>query len=264
MSRPQWLGFRVAAADIPQDLLRAWIASLACRIGSRRWFYLWHAEGGLHLRIRIRVRHPDDDLQIAALLEHCAGELGLASPIHSERYVRTVHGFGETLESLLAELLHVRTSKLALQLIGSLRPCSDSRLWVVAACSVWTLVLRGIPGSDRTEYLQRALSFTRRVGRIDVAMDALGDHDPRVRAVTASAGKVGRFLENNRWARQSSRLLARLWRRGGLGRFVAVHGIHMFCNELGLSIQREYVLLRVLAELHPNRMVGPVGQRGSA
>lgn len=249
MSRPQWLGFRVAAEGVPSDRLTLLISSIGSSVDVRRWFYLWHAEGGLHLRMRIRVRNVDEEAEIAALVRTCASNLGLGSSIRSERYLRTVHGFGETIESVLAELLHEATSKLALQIISSIQPRRDGRLWVVAACSVWMLATRGIPGGDLAEYLERSLTFARRVGHIDSAMDAIGDGDRRVQAVHRSASRVELFLTNNRLAHRASGFIARLWARGSPGRFVAVHGIHMFCNELGMSIQREYVILRVLAEL---------------
>lgn len=255
MSRPQWVGFRVAAKDVPPDLLTRFISSIESNIGRRRWFYLWYAEGGLHLRMRIRARDVDDEAKIAALVNLCACNLRFSSAVCSERYLRAVHGFGETMESALAELLHEATSRLALQIISSIQPRRDSNLWVVAACSVWMLAKRGIPVGDRAEYLARSLIFARRVWRIDPTIDSMGGDDPRVRAVDRSMGRVALFLTNNRLARRASRLIARLWARGALGRFVAVHGVHMFCNELGMSIQREYVILRVLAELQHDRAV---------
>jgi hypothetical protein len=249
---PRWLGFRLPARGLPPDRLTRFLVSADTCLEPWRWFYLWHSEGGLHLRIRIWARNTHAERRIRESMNTAALELGLGSPVCTEWYSRQAHGFGDTVESVLSELLHVATSKLALQILSRVQPPQEGRLWVAAACAVWSLARRGIHG-DIAEYLDQALTFTQRVGRIGSRSNPLTGTDRRVEAVVRGTNAVEQFLSSKRSAAEASRLIAKLWSRGSRGQFVAVHGLHLFCNELGLSIQREYVVMRVLDHLRRER-----------
>ncbi|PTA68534.1 lantibiotic dehydratase C-terminal domain-containing protein [Deinococcus arcticus] len=54
----------------------------------RRWHYLWHAEGGLHLRVRVCARGAGSRARVLRQLQGCAAQ------VSEGRYVRDLQKFG--------------------------------------------------------------------------------------------------------------------------------------------------------------------------
>lgn len=248
-TRP-WIGFRIevdsrGSAQI-SDFAR-WLSASSAGPLFGRWFYLWYSDGGLHLRVRLQPRRGVDASALETGLRQFAADAGATFVASRQTYDRTALAFGETRESVLAELLHTATSDLALQLLAHpVERKSTEAVWLLASAAAGALVQRAIDAEHAAAFCDAWERFAVRTARGDVVESSVERAMARERALAKMLPRVAQALDANPAARKSVRLLRRLCGRGDRGQFVAMHGLHFFCNEMGLSIQREVLLTTAL------------------
>lgn len=233
-----WHGYHIPVLDPPPGGAAALLVgalvpavrSLSEAGLATRFFYLFYTTDVLELRLRIRGPRRAAGA-IGRGLGPVAVAVGAAAAPYAA-YDREAHYFGETWESVYAELLHERTTTLALALLA--QPWPDrSAFGLAAAAAIGTLWAGTAHAADG---LRRGLAFAR--------SHANGPAVPGGPARAALAGGPGvdrlrASLGRRRDVREASALMGRLHRRGGRGPFVAVHGLHLFCNKLGLGFPEE-------------------------
>src|SRR5262249_17964742 len=111
----------------------------------KRFFFIRYSEGGLHLRLRFLPKKGMDpaflDEWLSQLVTGFARRQGIAPErccIERHLYDRNVLYFGETTDSVYAELLNEQTSYLALKLLS---PATEphGQLILKTACILWIL-----------------------------------------------------------------------------------------------------------------------------
>jgi thiopeptide-type bacteriocin biosynthesis protein len=249
-----WLGFRVDLTPPFEPLLTIslanWLSHKREQGLLKRWFFLRHSEGGLHLRLRMQ---PANETVCARLTAELKSLETTAEPpfcIQPHVYDRDIRAFGETRESVLAELLHAATSELALSLLSWLgEEQLFARRWILTAVTAAVVVERAIPFADLEDTMTHWRNFV-----IRTAADAGSDlrdsdharHRSRASIVGAVASRLAAALDLEEAVNPTVLLVRRVRERGARGRFVAIHALHLFCNEMGLSIGDEHDLTRML------------------
>ncbi len=253
MSARTWIGLRI---DLPEPFepfllgpLSRWLRCQRAERRLARWFFLRHSEDGLHLRLRLRGFNGADTPFLTSSAHALALAPGSEIRVSAYPYDRTALAFGETLESVMAELLHQATSELALRLLASV----PNEHWnIVGPSAAFLLAEQSVL---RTELVQVVLSWREFAARTAHTWSA----PPR----SFSAEEIQRCVRNferllprlrtsllvDSRARRAVGLLRRLRQRGARGKFVAMHGLHLLCNEMGLSIQGESAATQALSEL---------------
>jgi thiopeptide-type bacteriocin biosynthesis protein len=218
----------------------------------RRFFFLRYAEGGLHLRLRVLPGRGVGVDRVRRLLEErlhsCVppGEWQL----EEQPYDRAALYFGETMESVYAELLNEATSALALRLLASPAAESRARRWLVLAALLEILVRDSIGDeAGRQAAVFASLGFARETsealgrpvvdGRWTAPVDA-SLRDARGRLAT---------LADDGIVRRTVHLLRRCRRCGPRGAFAATHALHLLCNKLGFTVREEHDLFGALSRL---------------
>lgn len=254
MSACRWIGFRIdTEAPLEAVLtgsLAPWLTQTSTEGLLGRWFFLRYSESGLHLRLRLQPRRGYDPEDLARSLEAVASRSSNSFLLTRQRYDRTALAFGETLESVLAELLHVATSELALALLA--QPCrsltSMQRHLLTAGVAAF-IAEKAATGSCLDQLAALWISFAARTVRshgLTVPTIEKPWADTYATALNALMPRVRAAIANQQSVRSSITLIRKLLRRGDRGRFVAVHGLHLFCNEMGMSIQWEYAVTTAL------------------
>lgn len=257
-SSARWIGVRIDLDPPFEPLLTGSLASwLQTEIESgalKRWFFLRHSDDGLHLRLRLQSAGVKTDSKLMDGFQ----KLQLASdvPFHFRfhPYDRETLAFGHTLESAYAELLHAATSRLAIELL-SLPGSSALRVkrWLLTAAAAGTLIRRTVMYHGiMVEVVTRWAAFVSRV--VEKLCTAADDSVTRateqeLRALSAGMARMETALLSNNSATQAAELLRRVGQRGERGQFVATHALHLFCNEMGLSLREEEILVNSLRDL---------------
>jgi hypothetical protein len=171
-----------------------------------------------------------------------------------QTYDRNALAFGETRESVLAELLHTVTSDLAMALLASEDGRRDpARRWLITAAAAAVLIRRAIPEPELDAALSAWMAFAARAARrySGVALQERDDGEGQRAGGIAVRGGMPRIeaaLEP-RAVRRAAALLRRARAAGERGRFVATHAVHLFCNEMGLGFASEYDIASTLRSL---------------
>jgi thiopeptide-type bacteriocin biosynthesis protein len=250
----RWLGFRLPLVEGTEALLlgplSSWLDARRAAGELRSWFFLRYSEGGLHLRLRLLPRSAEAGEELRAGLELLLAELGRT--VEPLAYDRREHAFGHNWNSVHAELAHEASSRLALDLLRSAGPL-DGRRWALAAAATLAILA---PGQVETEEVDRCLaegeSFAAEVAQttgFGVRREVDERHAQRLALLATVIERSAASLEAHPALPRLRALLARLRRRGVRGRFVATHAVHLFLNEMGLSIHDEYGVFVSLAEL---------------
>jgi thiopeptide-type bacteriocin biosynthesis protein len=241
----------------------------------RRFFFIRYSEGGDHVRLRFmpNVDGAERELRIALdrAVTSCARELhrgqfdlpGEPFRIEQHLYSRQTLYFGETLQSVYAELLNEATSWLCLRLLRSLVVADRVRRWLALAATL-DLVLREAYRTD--DALRRAIlesrDFARRAAS-DLAavhgslteVERWTDLEPPIgrrlplRAIWNAAARIAGALGSEPSVQRIASGLRRLARYTPEVRFVGVHSLHLLCNKLGFSLADEYWAFSALYEL---------------
>lgn len=237
----------------------------------RRFFFIRYSEGGNHLRLRFLPRAPaggSHDLwqqRLAACAELHLRRLGVAASdyrLEVADYDRCEHYFGETLETVYAELLNEETSWLALDLLCSLGPERRTMRWLVLVATLDSLLrLAARDTSERLAEITASRDFARRAARSvgfplnnpeDAGRrwaDTVATLTPRLTSEMALHSRVGGIVPT----------LRRVRHRRSRGRFVATHALHLLCNKLGFSLAEEHEAFATLA-----RLAGSAPEQGTA
>jgi thiopeptide-type bacteriocin biosynthesis protein len=252
----RWLGFHLFAPAPFEPLLAGCLAPLmeaGRREGVvRRFFFLRYAEGGMHLRLRVLSGRGVGPDRVRALLE---GRLhACLAPgewrLEEHPYDRAALYFGETAESVHAELLNEATSVLALRLLASPGAGDRTRLWLVLA-ALLDILARDSTADEagRRGVLSASRTFARRTA------EGLG-HPVVAGSWSASAGASLRgarerlaTLADDGIVRRTARLLRRCRRCGPRGAFAATHALHLLCNKLGFTVHGEHDIFDALLRL---------------
>lgn len=269
MSPPlrRWSSFHLhlpgSHARFLAEHLAPWLDGTAASY--RRFFYLRHADGGLHLRLRFlpegeRVAGGLRDGLAAcadaylAALGRSAGPSGPGGPgggyrLEEHLYDRSELYFGDTPASVYAELLNEASSWLALQLLRSPGAQRRAHRWLLLAGSLDALLRRSARSDDdRLRALEESRAFAERL----VAQTGGSEVDPGVRAgraVRRAVPRVAVALADDAVARRLARLLRWTRSRCPHGRFVATHALHLFANKLGFSVTEECLAFAALGDL---------------
>lgn len=255
----RWLGYRLAFEPPFEPFLAGSLATFFAtqrRQGKlRRAFFLRHSSGGLHLRLRLLPERSTSEAEVAAAVYGLVAESTETAPgasLDPFPYNRTEHAFGETWSTVYAELLHEATSRLAFQLLAG-EDGSSARRWLVTAAAVLHLARSSsTEPRDLEQILREGRGFARQVaegtGHGTVA-PAGESHRRRLELLVRIAPRVAEGIEAHPDTGRCANLLMRVRRRPRRGRFVATHALHLFCNEVGLSIHEEYGLFSTLCEL---------------
>jgi len=227
----------------------------------RRFFFIRYSEGGNHLRLRFLPRAPADEslgewhrglaTRAERHLRHL-GALGEDYRLETARYDRNEHYFGDTLDSVYAELLNEATSWLALDLLGSLGPERRTARWLVLVATLDLLLRRAtLDAAERLAELGSSREFARRAAQSvgfplkdpEAAgqrwADTVASACPRITAEADLEPRVERIVPPLRRVRQ----------RGPRGRFVATHALHLLCNKLGFTLAEEHEAFATLERL---------------
>ncbi len=249
-TRPWW-AFRI---DCDSSRAAAVFDAVECclqqpHIASRiaRWFYLWHGDGGFHLRLRLQPRLPCEAGALSDSLAQMADASLAELRFTAQVYDRNLLAFGETLESVLAELLHVATAAVSRGVLARSQEQYDSVPRAVLAGGIaGYLINRAFGPTEGSAVIHAWHGFTlttcQRMG-IPLAHPTGRQIRTWHAVLDTTMQTAERALADRAVSRQVIWLLRRLWRREGLARFVAVHGLHFFCNQMGVSIRSEESLV---------------------
>jgi thiopeptide-type bacteriocin biosynthesis protein len=205
----------------------------------RRAFFLRYDEGGHHLRLRLQYRPSGagvmDRLQLALDASR------VEARVEASAYSRDDHYYGDTLETVYAELLNVRSSALAMEQLVSKSDRFTTRqgawaLWGVAsavqvlqaASEEWRSGIRAC-----SEFVESAIqTFEARVAAQTALRDSTIEPE-RFRAVLCARPQLS--LQGANFAR----LLRRTVRCKASGWRVGTHAMHLYMNKLGVPLPVE-------------------------
>lgn len=252
---PKWISFYVylpwSGNEFLADFLPPLISVLKTRKQIKRFFFIRYAEGGYHLRLRLQptagaarrgietelkntLRNFRKDRNIAA------SEIRLVNTVYS----REEHYFGETAESVYAELINEQTSYLTMQMLVETGESNYSLLLKNAAALYWIFALSAFDEKDFYQSLAESREFAEKnktgSGKENPLLKSLGQNVLiAVRRASEAVAKVPRLT-------RAAALIKRLKRRPN-GRFAATHAIHLYCNKLGFSMSQEFEIYTLLS-----------------
>jgi thiopeptide-type bacteriocin biosynthesis protein len=261
-----WIGFRVDAEPLLESTLTDGAAprleSLRREGVIRRWFFLWYSESGVHLRLRLQPARGRDTERVAEEVARLVSDVDTSVRVQRQVYDRA------TLDSVLAELLHVSTSRLALDFLSQVpRERSNVLRWLIAVAAAAAFARRAITAQELDAALVDWLRFAARAAeqrglRLEDLALAASPHR-RLAALEGVLPRVERALDRHPAARRAVALLRRARARGEFGRFVATHALHLFCNEMGFGFDREYdIVASVRAACSPGHRPHRVAELG--
>jgi thiopeptide-type bacteriocin biosynthesis protein len=245
-----WLGVRIEIERSGEWLLRDVVASWLDRKRReglvRRWFFLWYGDEDLHVRLRIQARRSADADLLVAQLEKLSKSSEAQFRLGDQPYDRATLAFGHTRESVLAELLHAATSDLAVRLLRrNGTKCTSAERWTLTAATAIVLLRRAVPPPDLDGAVAAWVAFAAHAAHVRDSRVTNASHK-RLTVLASAVPIVEVRLDNDRAARRAVALLRRVRKRGERGRFVATHALHLFCNEMGLTLPEEYDMLVTL------------------
>lgn len=247
----QWLSFHIYLPDRMDRFLGEEVESIVNEEMGRgtlkRFFYIRYGKDHqLHIRLRLLPRCDSTAEYFQKRLEECldafTGRMATTRgySVAQVRYDRDSHYFGQTAESVYAELLNERTSRVAGRILR-LTPEDLASRFFVLGCVVRTLVPYFGCESTRDAVAQnlrlsvRILSMTP-----EGYANVLEKLDPRFAPRLCLAwNNLSHSIRGDAAVASLKRVISRAARRN---RQVVVHGIHLLCNKTGLSAYSELLL----------------------
>lgn len=247
----QWLSFHIFLPDGVDRFLGEEVESIVnqemARGTLKRFFYIRYGKDHeLHIRLRLLPRCDSTAEYFQKRLEDCLDafteRMGTAPgyKVAQARYDRELHYFGQTPESVYAELLNERTSRVAGRILR-LTPDDLACRFFVIGCVVRTL----IPYSG-CESIRDAVARNLRLSVRILSMtpegyaEVLEKIDPRFAPRLCLAWcNLSHSIREDSAVAALKRLISRAARRN---RQVVVHAIHLLCNKTGLSAYSELLL----------------------
>lgn len=234
----------------------------------RRAFFLRYSEEGHHLRLRFLAARGTSAEALRSLVRNRIGAWASAEygpgarwRLFEQPYDREALYFGETMESVYAELLNEETSALALRVLGWPGAGERPRRWAAAA-GLLDLLLHEAAGGDDEKLRDLAASrafarhAARTVGEEISAEASLGAPLP---SLAAAVTRIGAALARDPGVARTARLLARARRQTPRGGEVAAHALHLLCNKLGFHPLEEHALFAALERLAGASSPTPAG-----
>lgn len=243
------------------DRLRRWIDAARAGHRVRRCFFIRYGEDGGHLRLRLVPGPAADEAALDAAVRQLVADAlreGVAAatqanPVRRERYDRTEHYFGETVESVYAELLNEASTRLCLDVLSGPAGAGRTYRWLMAAGMLHWL-LRGTARDDAefAEMVQAGQGFAARASA-SMGAPLSSSHElpahPRLDGAVATTIERTRPLAAHHDLRRTVHLLRRARARGPRGRAVATHALHLLCNKLGFSLHDEHEMFIAIHRL---------------
>ena len=259
----RWLSFHVFLQDALESFLLGYLLPAVDRELAagrlKRFFFIRYSEGGLHLRLRFLPARTMDATATGNWLREIVREFDAEKApdskptlVQEQRYNRAELYFGETLDSVYAELLNEQTSYLSLLLLHA-QGRSHGRLLVVLSCTLY-LLLRSATGNtnDFVKSLKDSQDFAARtLGELGLPLNRVSSdfEDKLLRSLNRALPVVAQQLEREPSLSRISRLLRRTGRSGSSDGFVGTHALHLLCNKTGFALQDEYHLFGALRRL---------------
>lgn len=255
-----WLSFHIFLPGAFETfLLNCFLPMLEEELSSgrvKRFFFIRYSEKGHHIRLRFLPQPGTEAVMIeqrlSKLLQKFAAETGTAlepSILERHQYDRSNLYFGETIQSVYAELLNEQTSYLCLRLLRA-QLTSRFHLMLVVS-SAMGFLLRHCEGNWQSYKLalddSRAFAArgVKKLGH-DVALLPDSREGALYRALTQSMPKITASLDGDATINRIVRLLRRTRKGIVNGRHVAAHALHLFCNKMGLSFIDEFEIFDML------------------
>jgi thiopeptide-type bacteriocin biosynthesis protein len=261
----RWLGFHLRLRAPHEAFLAQHLAPWLRREEEagrvKRFFFIRYGSEGGELRLRLLPGPGAGRASLRAALDEVVGGYLRASPgaggepaVVEQPYSRKLHYFGETPESVYAELANEATSRLCLRIVGGPGGEKWTVRWLVLLSTLNQLLL-GMARGDGAAFAARVeegRAFARQgwesLGLSIVDDDALTVQPLLVAAAEAALAR-GAAAGDDPLVRHLVRLLRRVRRRGPGGGHVAVHALHLLCNKLGFTFYEEYNLFTALRRL---------------
>lgn len=252
---PKWLSFYIylpwTGNEFLANFLPQLISALKAENQIKRFFFIRYTEGGYHLRLRLQTTADSEyriiEKRIKNTLENFRkrGEIS-SSEIRLARadYSRQEHYFGETLETVYAELINEQTSYLSMQMLaGAGEP--NHFLLKNAASIYWIFALSSFDEKDFSQTLTESRDFAESntaEKRKEYSFDSL------LRNVAITVERTSDAMVKLPHLARTASLLKRL-KLCERGRFAATHAVHLYCNKLGFSMSQEAEIYTLLSEI---------------
>lgn len=254
----QWFGYRIDCDVFDDTLIVKHLSSWAKEgHGSgviKRWFFLRYSDTCQHIRVRLQTanRESCSSWHRKNLQAYFCSESNCLV-VSKFPYDRRKHAFGDNIESVLAELIHVRTCFLSIGLMSWLVASNrQAKKWMIVTGAAAVLIRHAIPKQDIEKLLNRWRDFAVRSARPSGFEVRSLHQESRKRSAEIVESIVRRMepeLKRNGVFREIVGLIGRVRRGGHTGEFVAVHALHFFCNQMGLTIHQEFGLTESLIDL---------------
>lgn len=254
-------GFNSFLLDYFLPVLEEWLDSGVIK----RFFFIRYSENGHHLRLRFQPKFGTESAmleeRLAGLVRKFAAEAGgdleLCS-LQRHQYDRAELYFGETIQSVYAELLNQQTSYLCLRLLRA-RSSSDLRLMMIVTATL-AFILRRCE-NDLQDYIialddSRAFAI-RGLQKLGYDTTLLSGREQTAfhQVIVQAIPQVAVNINEDPMIHRIIRLLRRTRKGVPSGRNVAAHALHLFCNKMGLSFLEEFELFDTLHNVVINQSV---------
>jgi thiopeptide-type bacteriocin biosynthesis protein len=256
----RWLSFHVfVCGSVDEFLVHHFLPYLeTSRSDIKRFFFIRHSEGGMHLRLRFLPRLLNADRRIATTL-NCLVEnfsrrqdAAQSSPgmVQETPYDRSLLYFGDNLGSVYAELLNEQTSYLALHILPAHNRDPRYRFLLIVSALLAMYRLANKQFLAVLSAVKESLAFVRNaitgVGLITPAIASLPA--ALISRLERQVPPISKQLQADLTVQRIGRLLRRA-RQLSAPAGVGTHALHLFCNKLGFPLPEEYKVLVALETL---------------
>lgn len=252
-----WLSYHIylpwTGNEFLADFLPQLIFSLKKEKQIKRFFFIRFAEGSYHIRLRLQKTLSSNtseiERQINSVLEDFRSSLNFTSSqvrLEKTEYSRDEHYFGETLQSVYAELINEATSYLAMHMLAGVKDANYFLLLKFAATVFWLFRFSALDKTEMKMSIKESCEFAEKnkSGENEIKFNA----ENFLQKVTVVIERMS-TASGDPDLQKAAVLIKRLKQYVGNGRPVATHAIHLYCNKLGFSMSQEAQIYRILYEI---------------